>query len=136
MRLAMLLLALAGCGLPVASAAPPGPPSRPPEAPTDLTVRIVNRRATSMEVCWTAGSGRPADTFEVRYAKVPIIPEIFDDSAVTARAPFTGPRRPYAAGERVCQLVTGLYIENGYYFAVRARVDDPPPAAAATEPTS
>jgi hypothetical protein len=129
MRAAAFLL-LAGCGLAVADQAPPRPQPGPPLPPTDLTVRIVDRRATSMEVCWLAGAG--SEYFDVRYARVPITAEHFDDVGVVARAPFTGGRRPYAAGDRVCQLVTGLYIETGYYFAVRA-LGEPPPA---TEPTS
>lgn len=134
---ALVLLLLVGCGssipMPLGLAAP--------AAPTDLEVRIVNRRAVDMEVCWRAPAvddlHPPATSYEVRYAKVPISGGNFDDPMVTQRVPFSGVRRPYAARERVCQLVTGLYIENGYYFAVSSVVGDPPPALGVTkEPTS
>lgn len=132
MRIAALLV-LAGCGLAVADQAPPRPQLGPPLPPTDLTVRIADRRATSMEVCWSAGAA--SEYFDLRYARVPITADHFDDAGVTARAPFTGRHRPYAAGERVCQLVTGLYIENGYYFAVRA-VGDAPASLSPLEPNT
>lgn len=123
----LLLALLAGCA---ARAATPDAVIAPPGAPTDIDVQIVDRRATSMQVCWRAPA--PASWrldvigFDLRYARVPITADNFDDPMVTVKVPVAA-RPPFAGGARVCQLVEKLYIETGYYFAVEAVGDAPPP---------
>ncbi len=49
---------------------------------------------------------------------MPIDASNFDDAAVTTAVPYTG--APANAGQVDGIIVTGLYIETNYYFAVRA----------------
>ncbi|HVV15777.1 MAG TPA: FG-GAP-like repeat-containing protein [Polyangia bacterium] len=93
----------------------------PPAAPTGLTVTVVDRRKTSMQVTWTApadGGGGNVAGYQIRYAKVPIDATNFDNPAVTVAVPYTG--APAAAGQIDGIIVSSLYIETGYYFAVKA----------------
>ena len=74
-----------------------------------------------MQLTWTApadGGGGNVAGYQIRYAKVPIDSTNFDNSAVTTTVPYTG--APTNAGQVDGIIVTGLYIENGYYFAVKA----------------
>ncbi len=96
----------------------------PPNAPTGLTVSIpdnASRRATSMLLAWTApsdNSGGNVAGYQIRYAKVPITAANFNDSTVTTAVSFTGAPANSGAGDKI--TVSGLYIENPYYFAVEA----------------
>jgi hypothetical protein len=90
----------------------------PPATPTALTAMLVDRRGTSIHLGWTA----PADAvggavagYEVRYANAPIDATSFD--AATA---FDFTTTPAAPGAPDGVTVTGLYVENDYYFAVAA----------------
>ena len=97
-----------------------------PNAPTGLNVSIPandvkNRRKVTMQLTWTApadGNGKSVAGYQVRYAKVPITAANFDDTTVTTAFPYTGtPAAPMSLdGIRI----SPLYIENGYYFAVKA----------------
>lgn len=94
----------------------------PPDAPTSLSVSVLNRRETSMQVTWLApadAGGGNVKSYQIRYAKVPITTTNFDDSSVTTVIPYT-PSSPSAPGQIDGLPVTPLYIENNYYFAVRA----------------
>jgi hypothetical protein len=90
-------------------------------APTDLAALVFDRRKTSIRVTWTApadASGNKVAGYQVRYAKVPITATNFDTATVTTVAPYTG--TPAAPGQLDGLTISGLYIENGYYFAVLA----------------
>ncbi len=92
-----------------------------PNAPTGIAATIVDRRKTSMQVTWTAPSdsiGNAVVGYQVRYAKVPITAANFNDTTVTTAVTFAG--TPGAPGLVDGLTVSGLYIENGYYFAVEA----------------
>jgi len=94
-------------------------PADPPNPITDLAASVLDRRATSFRLTWTAPStlsGARLSGYQVRYAKVPITTANFDDTSVTKAVP-AGTPLPVGAPDGV--TVTGLYIENGYYFAVR-----------------
>jgi hypothetical protein len=95
-----------------------------PDAPSGLTATIPDefRRRTSVLLSWTApaDNGAPVAGYEIRYAKVPITSANFDTASVTTAFPFTG--NPGAVGSTDSIEVTGLYIENSYYFAI-ASVD-------------
>src|SRR5580692_9062303 len=54
--------------------------------PAMLTATVLDRRATTFELVWTAPSnnGAPVNGYQVRYAKVPITTANFDDATVTA----------------------------------------------------
>ncbi len=93
----------------------------PPNAPTGLSVLVKDRRATSMQLTWTAptdSTGGNVAGYQVRYAKVPIDSTNFDNPAVTTAVVYTG--APASPGQLDGIAVSGLYIENGYYFAVKA----------------
>jgi hypothetical protein len=93
----------------------------PPATPTGLNVSVVDRRKTSMQLTWTApadGGGGNVAGYQIRYAKVPIDSTNFDNAAVTTAVPYTG--SPANAGQADRITVSDLYIENGYYFAVKA----------------
>jgi FG-GAP-like repeat len=85
--------------------------------PTMLTATVLDRRATTFELVWTApsNSGARVNGYQVRYAKVPITTANFDDATVTAVATYAG--TPKAPGNTDGTIVKA-YIENGYYFAV------------------
>jgi hypothetical protein len=85
--------------------------------PAMLTATILDRRATTFELIWTAPSvnGAAATGYQVRYAKVPITTTNFDDTTVTTAVTYTG--TPKAPGDTDGTIVKA-YIENGYYFAV------------------
>ena len=96
-----------------------------------------DRRATSFHLGWTA----PANTlggrvtgYDVRAAKAPITSTNFDDASVTKVVPYVG--TPAAVGQPDGVTATGLYIENGYYFAVTAvdGVGHRSPIVATTDP--
>jgi hypothetical protein len=92
-----------------------------PDAPTNLSVLVLDRRKTSMQVTWTApadSNGGSVAGYEVRYAKVPITAANFDDLTVTTAVPYTG--SPASQGQLDGLTVSPLYIENGYYFGVEA----------------
>ncbi len=93
----------------------------PPAAPTGLTVTVLDRRKASMRLTWTApadGGGGNVAGYQIRYAKVPIDSNNFDNLAVSTAVPYTG--APASAGQVDGIAVPGLYIENNYYFAVKA----------------
>jgi hypothetical protein len=85
--------------------------------PTTLTATVLDRRATTFELVWTAPSinGAAVTGYQVRYAKVPITTTNFDDTTITTAVTYTG--TPKAPGETDGMTVK-LYIENAYYFAV------------------
>ena len=85
--------------------------------PAMLTATVLDRRATTFELLWTAPSagGAAVSGYQVRYAKVPITAANFEDATMTTAVPYTG--TPKAPGETDGMIVKA-YIENGYYFAV------------------
>jgi FG-GAP-like repeat/FG-GAP repeat len=85
--------------------------------PTMLTATVLDRRATTFELVWTApsDSGAAVSGYQVRYAKVPITTTNFDDTTVTTSVPYIG--KPAAPGS-TDGLTVRAYIENSYYFAV------------------
>ena len=85
--------------------------------PAMLTATVLDRRATTFELLWTAPSagGAAVSGYQVRYAKVPITAANFEDTTMTTAVPYTG--TPKAPGETDGMIVKA-YIENGYYFAV------------------
>ena len=91
----------------------------PPAAPTSLLAVVVDRRRTSMQLTWTAPSdnGVSVAGYDIRYAKT----QITDDTSFNAATavPYTGV--PPAAGQIDGILVNNLYIENDYFFAIKAR---------------
>ena len=92
-----------------------------PNAPSGLNALVLDRRATSMQLTWTAPSdagGGNVTGYQVRYAKVAIDASNFDNASVTTAVPYAG--TPATAGQLDGISVSGLYIENGYYFAVQA----------------
>jgi FG-GAP-like repeat len=93
----------------------------PPNAPTNLTALVLDRRKTSMQLTWTApsaGNGGNVAGYQIRYAKVPITSANFNDNTVTTAVSYTG--APASPGQLDGISISGLYIENGYYFAVEA----------------
>jgi hypothetical protein len=89
-------------------------------APTNLTAVVKDRRQTSIQLSWTAptiGAGANLTGYEVRYSKAAITDASFDSPA-TSLAPYTG--TPAAAGQPDGVVVSNLYVENEYYFAVAA----------------
>jgi hypothetical protein len=85
--------------------------------PAMLTATVLDRRATTFELLWTAPSnnGTAVTGYQVRYAKVPITTTNFDDATITTTVAYVG--TPAAPGETDGMIVKA-YIENGYYFAV------------------
>jgi len=85
--------------------------------PSMLTVTIPDRRGTVFQLAWTAPSngGQAVAGYQIRYAKVPITATNFDDTAVTKPIAYTGTPAAPGAPDGV---LTKLYIENAYYFAV------------------
>jgi hypothetical protein len=96
-------------------------PSDPANPVTNLAATVLDRRQTSFNLTWTAPStvsGAKVSGYQVRYAKVPITAANFDDGTVTTPVAYANPPAPPGAPDGV--TATGLYIENGYYFAVEA----------------
>jgi hypothetical protein len=97
-----------------------------PGAPTVLSASVPNddvknRRKVLMALSWIApadGNGKSVAGYQVRYAKVPITAANFDDTTVTTAFPYTG--TPAAPTSLDGIRISPLYIENGYYFAVKA----------------
>ncbi len=93
----------------------------PPAAPTNLTAVVADRRRTSMQLAWTApsdnGGGTPVAGYDIRYAKT----QITDDTSFNAATAVTYTGVPPQPGQPDGILVDRLYIENGYFFAVKAR---------------
>lgn len=85
--------------------------------PAMLTATVLDRRATTFELVWTAppNNGAAVTGYQVRYAKVPITTTNFDDTTMTTAVTYTG--TPKAPGDTDGMIVKA-YIENGYYFAV------------------
>jgi hypothetical protein len=83
-----------------------------------LTATVLGRRQTSFQLVWPApnNNGAPVTGYQVRYAKVPITTTNFDDTTVTTAVPYAG--TPAAPGTADGMVVSNLYIENSYYFAV------------------
>jgi hypothetical protein len=72
-----------------------------------------------MRLTWPApatGTGAAVSGYDVRVAKMVITASNFDDTAVTKALTFTG--TPVAPGQAETLLVSGLNIEDPYYFAV------------------
>jgi hypothetical protein len=88
-----------------------------PDAPTNLSAMVLDRRQTSFLLTWTAPGdhGQPVAGYEVRSSKDPIDANNFGAATDT---PFTG--TPLAPGQQDSIAVTDKFIENGYYFAIRA----------------
>jgi hypothetical protein len=86
--------------------------------PTMLTATVLDRRATTFQLSWTAPSlnGAAVTGYQVRYATVPITATNFDDTTVTTAITYTG--TPKAPGVADGITTPKLYIEIGYYFAV------------------
>jgi hypothetical protein len=91
-----------------------------PDAPTNLTATVLDRRQTSFQLAWTApgDQGQPVANYAVRYAKVPITAANFDNPAIATPVTYTGSPAGVGAADGIA--VEGLYVENGYYFAVAA----------------
>jgi hypothetical protein len=91
----------------------------PPGAATDLSAAVLDRRGTSFKLSWKApaSGGGSVTTYDIRVAKVAITQANFDDPGVGV-VPYVGPPAP--AGQPDSAVVTGLYIETGYSFAVAA----------------
>ena len=83
-------------------------------APTNAQVVVKDRRQTSFTVSWTAPAG--AASYDLRYGLGPIDATVF---AAQTSVPITG--TPLAAGMTETRDVTGLYIENNYWFAIVAK---------------
>jgi hypothetical protein len=91
----------------------------PPAAPTGLTATVADRRRTSIQLNWTAPSdnGVAVSGYDIRYAKT----QITDDTSFNAATSVTYTGQPPAPGATDGILVDNLYIENNYFFAVKAR---------------
>jgi hypothetical protein len=91
-----------------------------PDAPTMFTAAVLDRRQTSFQLSWRAPAdqGGPVAGYQVRYAKVQITAGNFDNLSVVTNVPFTG--SPSPVGNPDGLAVQGLYIENGYFFAIAA----------------
>jgi hypothetical protein len=76
-----------------------------------------------MQITWTApadAGGGNVKSYQIRYAKVPIDATNFDNPAVSTAVSYT-PTQPSAPGNLDgLPPITPLYIENNYYFAVKA----------------
>ena len=97
------------------SAVDAGPP---PSAVTNLTATVLDRRATSFHLSWTApaaSAGGPVADYAVRVATVPITSANFDGPGALT---IIYPNFPAAVGATDGVDATNLYIETGYYFAV------------------
>jgi hypothetical protein len=93
----------------------------PPAVATNLQASFTpaQRRTGEMDLTFTVPSDATGVTgYQVRYAKVPITTANFDDTSVTTAVPFT--RTPEPAPGTQSIPISGLYIENGYYFGVIA----------------
>ncbi len=65
--------------------------------PAMLTATVLDRRATTFELVWTAPSngGASVSGYQIRYAKVPITTTNFDDTTVTTASAYSGsPKAP------------------------------------------
>src|SRR5262249_1341856 len=86
--------------------------------PTD---DVKNRRKVLMGLVWTApadSNGNKVAGYQVRYAKQQINSGNFDDTSVSTAYPYTA--TPASPGGADGIRISPLYIENGYYFAVKA----------------
>src|SRR5204863_7637508 len=90
----------------------------PPSAPATLTAAVADRRKTSILLTWTAPSdnGAPVSGYDVRYAKT----QITNDTSFNAATMVTYTGIPPQPGQVDGVLVDNLYIENGYFFALKA----------------
>src|SRR4029079_2905273 len=91
----------------------------PPSAPSTLTATIADRRKTSVQLTWPAPSDNGARVagYDVRYAKT----QITNDTQFNAATAVTYTGQPQLPTVSDGVLVDNLYIENGYFFAVKAR---------------
>jgi hypothetical protein len=93
----------------------------PPAVPTNLQVSFTEaqRRTGEMDLTFTVPADAAGVTgYQVRYAKVPITTANFDDTSVTTAVSFTRTAEPAPGTQSI--PISGLYIENGYYFGVIA----------------
>jgi hypothetical protein len=90
-----------------------------PTVPSVLMATVADRRKTSIQLTWPAASdnGSAVAGYDVRYAKT----EITDDATFNAATVVPYTRTPPAPGQPDGVLADNLYIENGYFFAVKAR---------------
>ncbi len=87
----------------------------PPGDPASFEAEIAanGRRATRFRLTWE--SAGDASTYDVRVSDAPIAPEDYDQARLVA---FGGVPAP--AGGQEALDVSDLYIENDYYFSLRA----------------
>ena len=106
-----------------------------PDAPTNLSAAVVpaKRRQTTFLLSWTAPSDgtQNASGYDIKVSKSAI-----DDSNFGAAETVTYSGTPAAGGQTDSIEVPDLYIENNYYFAVRAfdAAGNKGPIAATTDP--
>lgn len=88
-----------------------------PGAPTGLATSVLDRRATSFTLTWTAPGDGAATVggYQVRVSKAPITAGNFDSAEKIA---FSG--SPKAPGQVESLAVNSRVIETNYYFAVAA----------------
>ena len=91
----------------------------PPAAPATLTATVADRRKTSIQLTWPAPSDNGARVagYEIRYAKT----QITNDTSFNAATAWTYTGQPQLPTVTDGIIVDNLYIENGYFFAVKAR---------------
>ncbi|MBN2197028.1 MAG: FG-GAP repeat protein [Polyangiaceae bacterium] len=90
----------------------------PPEVPGALDADVLDRRATTFQLAWTApdDGGRAATNYQIRVSWNPITTPA--DFAAAEAVVFGG--APAAAGTTEGITVGDRYIENDYYFAIAA----------------
>jgi hypothetical protein len=90
--------------------------------PTELTATVLDRRKTSFQLRWpapsTTGGGRVAG-YDIRVAKAAITATNFDATTGVMTVAYSG--TPAAPGTADGVVVSGLNIEQDYYFAVAGK---------------
>ncbi|MBN1606529.1 MAG: FG-GAP repeat protein, partial [Polyangiaceae bacterium] len=95
-------------------------PGEPTNLSVDAPVAVDDprRRVSTMGLDWTSGGG--ATGYQIYMDQLEITPDVFGDEPQTG-IDFSGQPQPGGMDESLD--VTGLYVENDYFFALRA-VDD------------